>query len=660
MRYAATGVNLEVNLSRGGIESVKTDPEFTRLYLGGLGANAKILWDRVPPETEPFSEKNLLIFSPGLLVGTPAPSANRTVISSISPQTKFFAFSMMGGIFGAAVKFAGYDSLIFSGKSADWVYLWIDGTKAEIRDASHLVGKGTYQTMEFLRAELGDIAVACIGLAGENRVYFASVEADRGGAGRLGLGAIMGDKKLKAVAVKWGSGDIHIARPVEFKELCDEVIKYTMHRLRNPLPDYIEPPYFRYVGTPGMYEGGRAWHLNHFAWGNARMKRKDFWRPELDDEFKATLDATVKRWIHCHNCPFTTHCGGIIEVPGEGIYPMKCFTKITYLLGAMVDSLEFDLRIAARALSHGFDSISCPQVMAFAIELYENGILTESDMPGFPPTPMERFYWLLEKIAHREGIGDVLADGVYWAARRIGRGAEAFDTNTIRKHEQVPIKLGMLNPLYFLLYSTNEKSTIIQIEGQYPQAPLPDREAKEEFIKDWIQIPTGKEEKFKKFILEWGEGDNKFPFWPSIDVICDLAEWPELLHSIDDSLGLCAGFSSFAYKPPYHVHNLPAIVASAAGFDMDEQELWKTAKRIRTLIRAVSVRRGLRKDDDRPPESHWKKRFPELEAQLLDAYYKLKGWNKESIPTKQTLQELDLGYVAEDFEQRGILKDGPD
>jgi benzoyl-CoA reductase subunit BamB len=657
MRYAATGVNLEVNLSRGGIERVETDPELTRLYLGGLGANAKIIWDRVAHETEPFSEENLLVFSAGLLVGTRAPSANRTVVSSISPQTRFFAFSIMGGIFGAALKFAGYDSLVFSGKSADWVYLWIDGNKVEIRDASHLVGKGTFDTMESLRNELGEVAVACIGPAGENKVFFSSIEADRGGAGRLGLGAIMGDKKIKAIAVKWGGKDIYIARPTEFTQLCHAVMNATQHRLKNPLPDYIEPPYFRYVGTPGMYEGGRAWHLNHFAWGNARMKRKDFWRDSLEDEFQVTLDSTIKRWVHCHNCLFTTRCGATLEIPGEGRYLMKCFTKITYLLGAMVDSLEFDLRIAGRALKYGFDSISCPQVMAFAIELYEHGILTDDDMPGFPSAPMERFYWLLDKIAHREGIGDVLADGVYWAARKIGRGAEAFDTNTIRKHEQVPIKLGMLNPLYFLLYSTNDKSCIIQIEGQYPQAPLPSREAKEEFIKDWIQIPTGKEEKLKKFILEWGEGENVFPFWPSMDVICDLAEWPDLMHAIDDSLGLCAGFSSFAYKPPYHCHNLPAIMASASGFDMDEQEFWKTAERIRNLGRCISIRRGLRKADDRPPENHWKKRFPEYEAQLLDAYYKQRGWNKESIPTKKTLEELDLGYVAEDFEQRGILKD---
>jgi aldehyde:ferredoxin oxidoreductase len=129
------------------------------------------------------------------------------------------------------------------------------------------------------------------------------------------------------------------------------------------------------------------------------------------------------------------------------------------------------------------------------------------------------------------------------------------------------------------------------------------------------------------------------------------------MHYIDDSTGICAGLSSFPLKPPYHIHNLPRVISSATGMDIDEAELSKITKRNRTLLRAVNVRRGMRRQDEKPPEDHWRKRFPELEAKLLDEYYKFKGWNNQGIPTKRSLHELDLDYVSEDFLQRGILTD---
>ena len=172
MRYAETGFNLEIDLSRGNIERVETDPRLTQLHLGGLGTNAKILWDRVPPETEPFSPDNLLIFSAGLLGGTPAPGANRTIVTTISPQTRLLAYSMMGGFWAPELKYAGYDKVILRGKSPDLVYLYINNDKVEIRDASHLRGKGSNETAELIRQELNEprAQVCAIGLAGENRV----------------------------------------------------------------------------------------------------------------------------------------------------------------------------------------------------------------------------------------------------------------------------------------------------------------------------------------------------------------------------------------------------------------------------------------------------------------------------------------------------------
>jgi benzoyl-CoA reductase subunit BamB len=652
MRYGETGFNLEIDLTRGNIERVETDPKLTELHLGGLGTNAKILWDRVPPETEPFSPDNLLIFGAGLLVGTPAPGANRTIVSTYSPQTLFMGYSMMGGFLAPELKYAGYDKVIFRGKSPNLVYLWINNDKVEIRDASHLRGKGAVETAEIIRQELKEpnAQVAAIGLAGENRVYMASIEQGRSSASRLGLGAVMGDKGLKAIAVR-GTKDVNIARPAEYIKLCNDVLEYIKVRAPKLVPEVM--PILAGLGSPQeMLHADEKWHTENFMWGNARTRRKDFWNKEVEGKWKETLETVRTRLISCYNCPIK--CGAIISVPGISTYMMKCFTKLTYTMAAFVDDLDFGFKIAQRATEYGVDGFSMPQAMAFGFELKEAGILSDADFAGCPSDNEGKFYWLLDRIVRREGIGDVLANGTYWAAKQIGKGAEAYAHNTIKKHEQLPLKLGMLNPIYFLMYCTGEKMNITQIEGNFPQAPFSTMEVREEFVKDWVQAPN---DKFKQYVLDWElRGERSMPFYPTIEACCEIVDWQEKMHYIDDALGVCAGLSSFPLKPPYHIHNYPAFISSATGIDIDEAGLTQIYKRNRTLLRAVNVRRGLRRADEKPPEDHWKKRFPELEEKLLDGYYEFKGWNKDGIPTKESLHELGLDYVAEDFQKRGIIK----
>lgn len=651
MRYAEAGYNLEIDLSSGNIERIETDPKLAELHLGGLGTNTKILWDRLPPETEPFSPDNLLIFSAGLLGGTPAIGANRTIVSTISPQTLFMGYSMMGGFLAPELKYAGYDKVIIRGKSPSLVYLWICNDKVEIRDASHLHGKGAVQTVDLIREELKEprAQVAAIGLAGENRVYMASIEHGRSSASRLGLGAVMGDKGIKAIAVR-GTKDVNIARPAEYIELMNEILKYIQFRNANPIPGVI--PILATCSSPQeMLIVDEEWHTTNFSWGNARTRRKDFWTKEVEEKWRETQEGVRKRLISCYNCP--QKCGATIAVPGLSVYMMKCYSKLTYTMAAYSD-LDFGFRIAQRATEYGVDGFSTPQVMAFAVELYEAGILTDADFDGCPPDNEGRFYWLLDRIVRREGIGDVLANGTYWAAKQIGKGAEAFAHNNIKKHEQLPIKLGMLNPVYYLMYCTGEKANITQIEGQFPQVPFPTREEREEFVKDWFQVP---DEKFKQYFLDWEpRGERSNPYYPTVDMSVDIVDWQEKMHYIDDALGICAGLSAFPLKPAYHIHNYPPIIAAATGMDIDEAGLTRIYNRNRNLLRAFNVRRGLRRADETPPEDHWKRRFPELEEQLLDAYYKFKGWDNQGIPTRERLQELDLGYVAEDLEQRGIIR----
>jgi len=652
MRYAETGFDLEIDLNIGDIERVETDPVDTELYLGGLGTNAKLIWDRVPPEIDAFSPDNLLIFSAGLLCGTPATGCNRTIISTLSPQTRLMAFSMMGGFWAPELKYAGYDRVILRGKSPQLIYIYINNDSVEIRDARHLSGRGAIETGELIREELKEpnVQVAAIGLAGENRVYFASIEQGRSSASRAGVGAVMGDKGVKAIAVR-GTKDTHIARPTEFMQLCDDVLKYIQFRNENPVK--WVPPILQGIGTaPELAVHDEQWHTTNFAWGNARLRRKDFWTEEVANAWRETMESMRKRLVSCYNCPM--RCGGTIQPPGLPTYMMKCYSKLTYTMASMTD-LDYGFRIAQRATEYGVDAFSAPQAMALAVELHEAGILTDQEMAGMPSDNREKFLWLLDRIVRREGIGDVLANGTYWAAQQIGKGAEAYAHNNIKKHEQLPLKLGMLNPIYFLMYSTGEKINITQIEGQFPQAPFPTRENREEFVKDWFQVP---DEKFKQYFLDWElRGENSMPFYPTVEMCCDIVDWQERMHYIDDALGMCAGLSSFVLKPPYHIHNYPKFISAGAGIEMDEAKLTEATKRYRTLVRANNIRRGMRRKDEKPPQDHWKKRFPELEEKLLDTYYAYKGWNKEGIPTKETLHALGLDYVAKDFLERGILTD---
>ena len=273
MRYAETGFNLEVDLSRGNIERVETDPSSIELHLGGQGTAAKILWDRVPPETDPFDPENLLIFSSGLLHGTLVPGANRTTVDTFSAQTNFYSHSMFGGFFGPELKHAGYDKIVLRGKASDLVYFWIYNDQVEIRDASHLAGVGALETADKLREELkeSEAQVAAIGLAGENRVFMSTIEHANSSASR-GVGMIMGDKRLKAIVVR-GTKDLNVARPAELFALSNP-----MYQQIRDNPD---------CGDTMAHEEDEEFHVNNFAWGNARDRRKGYWNKEREEKWTA-------------------------------------------------------------------------------------------------------------------------------------------------------------------------------------------------------------------------------------------------------------------------------------------------------------------------------------------------------------------------------------
>jgi aldehyde:ferredoxin oxidoreductase len=181
----------------------------------------------------------------------------------------------------------------------------------------------------------------------------------------------------------------------------------------------------------------------------------------------------------------------------------------------------------------------------------------------------------------------------------------------------------------------------------WPPNPLPTREAREEFVKDWVGVPN---EKFKQYYVDSDPRSH-----PTMEAACDTVDWMEMMHYIDDSTGLCNGFDSRVRRTPLDIHNLPHFISLATGIAFDEAKLWRAARRNRTLVRAINVSRGMRRKDETIPEDRYKHRDPETEAKLLDEYYKVKGFNNDGIPTKETLDELGLDYVREDLEKRGIL-----
>jgi aldehyde:ferredoxin oxidoreductase len=658
MRYAETGFNLEVDLTRGNIERLRTDPELTALHLGGDGTAAEILWDRVPPEVEPFSPDNLLIFSAGLLDATPVPGANRTCISSISPQSNLYVHSGFEGFFGPEMKHAGYDKIVIRGKSPGLVYLWIHDDKVEIRDAGHLQGKSPHETAALIQQELKDpkVQVAAIGVAGENKVYQASIEHANSSASR-GVGVIMGDKGLKAIAVR-GTKDIQVARPAELFQIC--------------IPLYREIYDNPSCGDLFLNKGDDSWHVNHLPWSNAR-KREGYWLEDMEKEWEVRVESErittqwenysqeleeiretvvdkseLLRGTGCYNCP--KECHRSFYLPGDRKYFLKSYGKLAYAMAAYED-LKFNYDLLAAMQEYGLDESSMPQVLAFALELYEAGILTDEDLPEFPTDGEGRFLYLLEKVARREGVGDALANGLYLAARQIGRGAEAYD-RTAKRIERLPLKREVPNYSYFLMYATGGTMDITQVEGSFPQMPIPDRKQREEFVRNWDAAP----EKFKKWFLEWEPGQRL-----AVEAAAEIADWNGAMHDTDDALGICSLLSSFrgqfGGRPPYHLHNLPKLISLATGMDLDSDGLLRIARRNRQLVRAINVRRGLRRRDENPSEDLWPDRDYAMEQKYLDAYYEFQGWTSEGIPAEETLDELALDYVREDLVKRGILTD---
>jgi len=611
--FAYTGKILRINLSTGKAETEPLKEKMAKQYIGGVGLGFRLLMDNSKPGTDPFDPDNPLIFVTGPLSGTMGPTAgNGYAVVSKSPATGGVAESKAHGFFGPELKRAGYDAVIFTGKAEKLVYAWIDDDSVQLLDAQHLKGKSPYETDVAIREDLGDhyIRVSAIGEAGEKLVRFASIINDEFRAiGRTGMGAVMGSKNLKAVAVR-GTNDVNVADLDGFKEF----IKMIHERMKGPATRK-----YRTLGTPE-----NVLVLNALA----ALPTRNFTQATFEGAEKVSGEYLNERYvakiIGCATCAM--RCDHVAVVP-EGPYKGSTSRMEFECLWALgpncgVDRLDAIIEAMRLCNHYGIDGISTGVTVGFAMDLYENRILPKGKTDGLNLRfgNHEALIELVKKIGARNGwLGDALAEGTKRAAEKIGKGAEQYACH---------IK-GLELPGYDL---RGLKTAALGFSVSYRGAC---------HLRSGAYSPDVKG-KVNRFAIEKGRGK--------------IVKDGEDLYDVIDSLILCK-FSRGTYYDG--LEDMAKYYTLATGIEMTPDELIRAGERINNLARLFNVREGVgtREFDSLPPKimnvpipdegvakgSVVNKEEFELG---LDDYYAVRGWTREGIPTVEKLKELDLGRDA--------------
>lgn len=646
------GKILDVDLSNEEIIQRDIAPKFAHEFIGGIGFSLKILYDVVGPTVDPFSSDNVVVFANGPLTGTSVPCSGRMEITTISPLTGSIGTGNTGGVFGKNLKRAGFDIIILRNKAERPVYLWINDNVVEIRDANHLWGKNTRQTTDILREELGSskktqVSVLAIGQAGENLVRYACPLNDYYHvAARGGAGGVMGSKNLKAIAVQ-GSGTVEIARPEEFLKVSKKARKRLMEA-------FSASSTFRASEVPGAPLEPRE---ADFKEGS--LPAKNFQTGVLPKWLetrghKAAQKYFVKKQGACHKCP--TPCFDLVKV-NEGKYSGVIANRgtmpgIVFQFGAKcaIDNLPAIWKCKELCQQLGMDYDSAGGIIAFAMELYQRGIISTKETDGLELTwgNEDAVIQLLYKIALREGFGDILAEGSAKAAKIIGKGAERY-VMAIKGMEMAMLpdprsansqKGWILGSLTNPRGGDNIKNTHFRADKYNPNW--------------WVdKFDMFEEEKGKIYDMPIEEFKNT---WKGKALLC---RWHEDLISMVNSLGLCifpAGMY-LAWGPEY----LSGMLSACTGRDISPEDIMRLGERIFTLFKAHTMRAGLSRKDDTWPDRFFEEPLPEGPAkgailerntieQVLNEYYELRGWDKTSgLPTSEKLIELGLEGVADEL-----------
>ncbi len=600
---------LKVDLTTGK-SSVRTmDERYARKYLGGQGFAVELVYHGVPDGADALSPENVLAMAPGLFAGFPVPTGGKTAFAGKSPATNTLAESIMGGSIGAELRHAGYDALEVHGRAEKPVYLFIEDDTVEVREAEDLWGKDTRQTPDALKRRLGwDVKVACIGVAGEKLVRMACIDCDDRQSGRAGLGAVMGSKNLKAIAIR-GTKDLVPADPGALLEIA---LRY--QKIMEAAPSFVEDTKY---GT-GEFLGWINKEKGVFPtrnWQESVFKERE----QIDPYYWATRYVTKNK--ACFSC--TKPCGKLFQVKDgkfTGVAIDGLEYETLYSLGGQCGNASIESVAKANEVCDlvGIDTISAGVTIGFAMELVQRGILTEKDV-GMRLTwdnATDAVPAMCEMMGKREGFGDVLADGVKRAAERIGKGSARYAIHTKGLEPPAYDVRGMKG--HGLAYMTSTRGACHLRAGFY---------APELVGKFW----------------RW-EGIDRFSTEGKGEKVATM----ENFLCVYDSIGLCKFSRGF-----FLIDKLREVIRAITGMEYTEEELLRIGERIHTMKGNFNVLQGItRKDWLLPPRiledpivdgpSKGSKISVEEMNRMLDDYMAFRKWDHEGVPSPEKLKELDI------------------
>ena len=603
-----TGKLLWVDLTSGKTATSPVEETVAQAYLGGSGLGAMLIRERLKSIRGPLDPSNLLCFMPGLLCGTAVPGANRTVICSLSPATNAWGEARAGGAWAPMLKYAGYDGVVFTGRAKQPVYVWIENDRVEIRPAEKLWGQGFFATDERLRAATHpDAVVAAIGQAGEKHSRMACVMFEGAyarSAGRTGMGAVMGAKHLKAVVVR-GTGGIPVADPIG---LLRRAAAYGESEKRKFKRNFDHGTAGGVVATEAMGD----MPIRNFLGGR---------RPELAQRIsgQAMFRQYGRHERSCLSCP--SNCTLVTAVPGTRVGHAPEYETIG-AFGSMCecDRIEVIAQCNELCNDYGLDTISAGNTIAFVMEAFEKGLLGPEELDGIRPVwgDAEAMLALLHKMGKREGIGDVLADGVKPAAERLGK--DFGDMLVEVKGVEIP----MHDPRAFW---SNALNYAVANRGACHMEGV-------------------------TFTAESGLPYPDLGYTAPMDpyVADGKAELNVKLHdlmAVYDGLGVCKFYIVVAYGPTV----LAEWVNYCTGWTMGMDDLMRVGERLFQTKRLINVGRGLARKDDTLPRRLLSVRQrddigpvdPAALERMLAEYYALRGWDGSGVPTRKRRKALGLG-----------------
>jgi aldehyde:ferredoxin oxidoreductase len=624
--YGFVGKILCIDLTNERVKKEELDEKVAMSFLGGAGYSAKILWDELKNRIDPYSPENKLIISTGPLTGTLCPGSDSCIFCFKSPLTNCWGETRSGGGLGPELKRAGYDFLILEGSSKEPVYIWICDDEVEIKRANHLWRKLIPDVTKTLKRDHGfEAKVCCIGPAGENLVRFANVmiEGDRA-AGRCGAGAVMGSKKVKALVVQ-GHGEVPVADPETFISTIESIEK----EFESPLTKWVVESFKRGTMSFGPFyeeigEIPTKYGISNY-WG--------IW-----EKLYESLTKHIIKFRACENC--IMGCGLYSEVKhGKWLTPPhhgpEYETICSFSNMILNDDVEAIIHANYLCNSYGMDTISCGNVIAFAMECYERGWITKEKIDGIEMTwgNMDAVIKMIHKIALREGFGKILGEGVRRAAETIG--GRALEIALHVKGLELPYhdpRNNRTGKAWLLQYGTANRG-MCHIHPQEPSV-LRGYYTKLGFKEeDW----PGIEEPYKE------DGKAK------------IVKWCQDYGTLAEILGVCKFYQFIS--PAITPQKYAILISSATGWNISVQELFKISERVFNLQRCFNIREGMGRMEDLVPKRLCQtpafgpfSKIPETATKnyevMLDEYYIVRGWDRNGIPTLQKLKELGLEDVA--------------